>query len=205
MFTGIIEATGTILERNDASLAVERPSSFDDVQRGSSICVSGVCLTVVDLDERTMRFDVIPETEERTTLGSLQAGDRVNLERALPAAGRIEGHIVQGHVEATGTVANSKCSSSPSLGAEGQMPNSNGNVLTIAIPATLLPCVIPKGSIAVDGVSLTVASVAGDRVSLAIIPHTLKVTTLGLLREGDRVNIETDLLVRCARSSPSSP
>ena len=182
VFTGIIEAQAAVVQKTDRQLAVERPPSFMDIAIGSSIAVSGVCLSVIQFGDTTMAFDVVPETWSRTKLGSLQAGDRVNLERAMPANGRFEGHIVQGHVEGTAEV----------------IALSDTHVLTLRLPSELILYVVPKGSIAIDGVSLTVATVDGDQCAIALIPHTLKQTTLGNLHIGDTVNVETDILGRYA-------
>lgn len=177
MFTGIIETTAQVLENGNGRLVLDRPASFDDIRTGASICVSGVCLSVVEFDERSMRFDVVAETLRKTKLGELQTGDSVNLERSLKANGRLEGHVVQGHVEGVGAVIEI-------------------TPFTIRLPQELLAFVIAKGSIAIDGVSLTVAKKEGDFCTVALIPHTLSVTTLGQLKAGNRVNIETDILGR---------
>ncbi len=183
MFTGIVETTAPILRKTDTSLVLERPTSFKDLTVGCSISVSGVCLSVVTFDEVSMHFDVVGETWARTNLGTKKEGDRVNLERALAASGRFEGHIVQGHIEGTAEVLELK--------NDGQW-----TMLTVRLPADLLPSVVFKGSIAIDGVSLTVAALNGDLCSIALIPHTLEVTTLGKLKAGDTVNIETDILAK---------
>ena len=187
MFTGIVETTAAVRETSDTGLVIDRPSAFTDIQEGASIAVSGVCLSVIAFDQDSMRFDIMEETWKRTKLGSLQIGDRVNLERSMRADGRFEGHIVQGHVEGVGEVRSAKYEV-PSVGAE----------ISIRLPADLVPFVIHKGSIAIDGVSLTVAKIEKDICTIALIPHTLEVTTLGSLKEGDKVNIETDILGRYA-------
>lgn len=188
MFTGIIETTAQVLQSSDGRLILERPAIFDDIKLGASICVSGVCLSVVEFDDQSMRFDVIDETLSKTKLGDLKIGDAVNLERALKVSDRFEGHIVQGHVEGTAVIGHR----SPVTG-----------VLEIVLPDALAPFVIEKGSIAIDGVSLTVASMVDAVCTVALIPHTLSVTTLGSLQTGDRVNIETDILGRYVLSSHS--
>jgi len=180
VFTGIIEAMAPVKSKTDQQLVLERPLQFDDIKIGSSICVSGACLSVIQFDDSTLTFDVVPETWAKTKLGDLKEGDQVNLERALPADGRFEGHVVQGHVEQSAEV----------------IELSDDNVLTIRLSEGLLPFIIPKGSIAIDGVSLTVAKVDSDKCSVALIPHTREQTTLGKLKEGDHVNIETDILIR---------
>ena len=181
MFTGIIETMAKVVQKTDSGMVIARPLSFDDVKIGSSISVSGVCLSVVQLTESQMSFDVVPETWSRTKLGSVRQGDAVNLERSLKASDRFEGHIVQGHVEGTGSVT-----------------DIHSGEMKISLPMPLMKHVVEKGSIALDGVSLTVAKIDGDVVTVALIPHTLKVTTLGTLHTGDLVNIETDILGRYA-------
>lgn len=183
MFTGIVETMAQILERTDARLTVVRPSSFDDVKLGSSIAVNGVCLTVVVLNKEDMAFDVVGETWRRTNLGELFVGNTVNLERAMPANGRFEGHVVQGHVEGVAEVKEWK--------ADGEWKQ-----LVLEIPDALLPYITEKGSIALDGVSLTVAALDGNTVTIALIPHTLEITTLGLRMLGDTINVETDILAK---------
>lgn len=187
MFTGIIETTAPILRKTDTSLVLERPTHFKDLTVGCSISVSGVCLSVVSFDEVSMHFNVVGETWARTNLGSKKEGDRVNVERALAANGRFEGHIVQGHSEGTAEVVE--------LTSDGQW-----TILTVRLPAELLSSVVFKGSIAIDGVSLTVAALNGDLCTIALIPHTLEVTTLGGLKAGDTVNIETDILAKYVAS-----
>ncbi|MFA6259565.1 MAG: riboflavin synthase [Candidatus Peribacteraceae bacterium] len=183
MFTGIIEATAAVRARTGSAIAVALPTEFKDVQAGNSISVSGVCLTVAYRENGTMHFDIVPETVRCTTLGRKNEGDIVNIERALPAHGRYDGHMVQGHIEGVGTVVANK--------EEGE-----GKRLSISVPEACARFVIPKGSICIDGVSLTVASVQGDCCGIALIPETCRRTTLGALHEGDSVNIETDILVR---------
>jgi riboflavin synthase len=178
MFTGIVEATANVLQNTGHTLTIERPAAFDDLNIGSSICVAGVCLSIVATDEQSMRFDVVEETLARSNLGSKKAGDTVNLERAMKANARLDGHVVQGHVEGTGIVRSAEMR------------------LCIEIPPSLSKNVHPKGSIAIDGVSLTVASIEQNLCTIALIPHTLERTTLGSLRFGDIVNIETDVMTR---------
>ncbi len=183
MFTGIVETSGKIIEKSDSGLTIERPAIFDDCKIGSSINVSGVCLSIIRFDDVSMSFDVVPETFSRTNLGALNVGDYVNLERALQANGRFEGHVVQGHIEGTAEVAEIR-------------KKQTGAEIILSMHEDLIAFVIPKGSIAVDGVSLTVVTVEGGACSIALIPHTLEWTTLGDLQQGDRVNIETDILGR---------
>ena len=184
MFTGIIEAKGKVSERSeDGRSLVVASDLLADLSVGSSVAVDGTCLTVVDTTSSGARFDVVEETLSRTTLGGLEIGDQVNLERAMPAAGRFEGHIVQGHVDGTGTVRAFR--NSPTV-AE----------LEVDAPGHLLAHIVEKGSIAIDGVSLTVASVDAAGFTVALIPHTLALTTMGSLQVGDRVNLETDILAK---------
>lgn len=190
MFTGIIEEMAEVNNRTGAGLTIGRPPNFDDIQIGSSICVSGACLSVVKLDERSISFDVHEETWKRTKLGSLNAGDRVNLERAMKADSRFEGHIVQGHVDGIGTLATS-CDCSP-----GEVPASP--MLAIKHHQELNHLIVEKGSIAIDGVSLTICEADDEKFSVALIPHTLVATTLGLMKMGDRVNLEADILGKYA-------
>ncbi|MEK7563022.1 MAG: riboflavin synthase [Patescibacteria group bacterium] len=191
MFTGIIEATAKIIEARDDLLIIERPASFIGIKGGSSIAVSGVCLSVEELNKKSIRFSVVPETLRKSTIGSFKEGNLVNLERAMRADARLDGHIVQGHVEGVGEVIEN-----------GKLKIENETLLTIKVPSHLLLGIVPKGSIALDGVSLTVASINGDQITVALIPLTLEHTTLGKLQPGDLVNVETDVLARHA-SPPS--
>ncbi len=180
VFTGIIAATAEVLERSPTGLRLARPASVLDLQTGASIAIAGVCLTVTKFDAASMDFDVVGETWKRTTLGTLEKGSRVNLEQALRADGRLDGHVVQGHVEGVGEVT-------------AVAPNGE---ITIRIPADLLPFAIPKGSICLDGASLTIARIEGDSITVALIPETLARTTFGLRKPGDHINVETDILIR---------
>lgn len=184
MFTGIIERLGRVVDvaESDAgrSLAIE---GVTGVPIGGSVSINGACLTVVGCEGDVAHFQVVPETLRRTNLGELHKGDRVNLERAMGAGDLFDGHIVQGHVDALGTV-------------ESINHDDGGVVMTIATQPELLNQVVEKGSITVDGVSLTVASVDDAGFRVALIPHTLDVTTLGHLQPGDKVNIETDVLAK---------
>jgi riboflavin synthase len=151
--------------------------------------VNGTCLSVIGFDDQSMSFDVIPETWAVTNLGSLQASEKVNLERALAASGRFEGHMMQGHIESTATV----------LSLE-KPKDSPWATLTIDLPDEISKYVVHKGSIAINGVSLTVAKIDGGVCKVELIPHTLSITNLGLLKNGDTVNIETDVLARYIES-----
>jgi riboflavin synthase len=184
MFTGIIEFLGSVVASTDDHLVVDAGHLAADSAIGASIAVNGVCLTVVSRDGDALGFDVSAETRARSGLGSLRAGDRVNLERPLSLAGRLGGHLVQGHVDGVGEIT--AAAADPAGGAR----------LTIAVPEALARYVVEKGSITVDGVSLTVASIDGDGITIALIPHTLAVTTLGSTEPGDRVNLEVDVIAR---------
>lgn len=184
MFTGLIEEIGTVenLTRGTVGrLTITAPAIAANVQVGDSVAVNGACLTVTSIAGRELTFDAVAETFSRTTLGELRAGDRVNLESSLKAGEPIGGHFVQGHVDGVGTILTSR-----SLG--------ESRVVRINAPGDVLTYVVEKGSIAVDGVSLTVASCDSAGFTVAVIPHTLKSTTLSMKQPGDRVNLEADIL-----------
>lgn len=187
MFTGIIEELGEIvgleLQGDAARLTVRGPIAVSDASHGDSISVSGVCLTVVDQGADWFTADVMRETLAMSTLGSLEPGDRVNLERAAEVGDRLGGHIVQGHIDGTSTV----------LGTE---EGEAWRVVRFSLDPEHAPLVARKGSIAVSGVSLTVSAVGTDWFEVSLIPETLTATTLGALAPGDDVNIETDILAR---------
>jgi riboflavin synthase len=188
MFTGIIEELGTVdavqTRAAGARLTIRCSTVLSDAAEGASIAVNGVCLTAVDLRPGSFCADLAPETLRRSNLGDLRAGSRVNLERPLSAGGRLDGHIVQGHVDATGEFL-----SLESLGDDNWW-------LRIRIPAELDPYLVFKGSIAIDGISLTIASLESDVLAVTIIPHTYRNTTLGTYRQGARVNLECDILAK---------
>ena len=190
MFTGIIEAKAKILEITDSTISVEKPGDFDDLKIGSSVCVSGCCLSVIEMNDDFLKFDVMKETWDKTKLKSLSEGNEVNLERALKANGRFEGHIVQGHADCTAKVVDVMLSKS----AEADASKREDKVLTIKTPNDLKNLIVSKGSIAIDGVSLTVSDISDSTFSVALIPHTLEQTTLGNLKVGDTVNLEADIL-----------
>jgi riboflavin synthase len=183
MFTGIIEELGTV-EAPGPRLTVRCETVMADMAEGASIAVNGVCLTAVDPRPGRFSADLAPETLRRSNLGDLRAGSRVNLERPLSPTGRLSGHIVQGHVDGTGEFL-----SLDSLGADNWW-------LRLRVPADLDPFLVYKGSIAVDGISLTIASLEADVLSVTIIPHTYRNTTLGGYRPGARVNLECDILAK---------
>ena len=173
MFTGIVERTGRVVAPG-RRLVVD--TGWTDLALGESVAVAGVCLTVARLRGSVAEFDLVAETLKKTSLGDLRRADRVNLERALRHGDRISGHLVQGHVEGTGRVARS------------------GAVLRVE--TDLAAQMIPKGSIAVDGVSLTIVDVEEDAFTIALIPTTRRITTLGKIRKGARVNLELDLMTK---------
>lgn len=185
MFTGIIEEIGTVqaVQKNAASLAltVRARKILSDMREGDSIAVNGVCLTVTSFSAESFAVDVMHETLLYTALGRLHSGSPVNLERAMPANGRFGGHIVAGHIDGTGTILEVR---------------KDGNAVwyTIRAGEDILRYIVKKGSVAVDGTSLTVAETAANRFQVSIIPHTAACTTLGLRHVGDTVNLETDCI-----------
>jgi riboflavin synthase len=185
VFTGIIEAIGSVrrlIRRGpDAQIEIAAATIAEAAHLGDSIAVDGSCLTVAALAGGALACDLSAETLSRTTLGGLQVGSRVNLERPLALGDRVGGHLVTGHVDAVGHV----------LGRNSQ---GDGAVYRIQFPRSLASLLVQKGSVAVDGISLTVASLAADRFEVAVIPYTLKETTLGEKRPGDAVNLEADLI-----------
>ena len=188
MFTGIIEETGTVskmvLSDAGARLEVRASAVLSDLERGGSIAVNGCCLTAVEIDRDSFAADLSPETLARTSLGQLATGSLVNLERPLMPTSRLSGHFVLGHVDGTGAV-------------KALEPVGDGNWwLSISVPEDLLKFLVYKGSVAIDGISLTIASLEGPAVGIAIIPHTYEVTTLRRLRTGDPVNVECDMLAK---------
>lgn len=187
MFTGIVETLGIVrsLSSGDEGrrLAIEAQPIAADLAVGASIAVNGVCLTAVDLADDGFEADVVTETLRRTNLGALLSGDRVNLELPLRADGRFDGHMVQGHVDTYGAVTK--------VTAEGE-----GRRMSVDVAPKYRHYLAEKGSIAIDGVSMTVAAVTDTGFEIALIPHTLQVTTLGLRRPGDQVNLEFDVLAK---------
>lgn len=185
MFTGIIEGTGKLIEKRTAgggvTFRIEAGFDFSDPTEGESIAINGVCLTAYAFDARTFLADVSPETLSRTTLGGLNIGGLVNMERALRLSDRLGGHIVSGHVDCVAKVHEKR-------------PSGSFILFTFAMSESLGRYVIEKGSITVDGISLTVNSCNGGRFSVSIIPQTLQMTTLGILRTGGKVNIEVDII-----------
>lgn len=188
MFTGIVEELGRVaaiqaLPDNAIRITIEGPTVLSDANLGDSICVNGVCLTVAEQNGDQFTADVMSETINRTTIGDLLAGSQVNLERPVTLATRLSGHLVQGHVDAVGTVS-------------AREHSENWDVVTITPPKELLKYVVEKGSITIDGTSLTVSAVTDTTFSVSLIPATLEKTTLGIRQIGDRVNLEVDVLAK---------
>jgi riboflavin synthase len=187
MFTGIVEELGEIvaIERGaeSAVVRVRGPLVTGDAAKGASIAVNGVCLTVVEHDRDTFSVDVMAETLSRSSLGSLEAGALVNLERAMTVTARFGGHIVQGHVDGTARIL-------------ARVPGDRWEVVQLTLPPELSRYVVEKGSITVDGVSLTVSDVTDDTFSVSLIPTTLELTTLGHKGVGDAVNLEVDVIAK---------
>ncbi|MFE7783813.1 riboflavin synthase [Streptomyces nigrescens] len=187
MFTGIVEELGEVVAVEDLADAsrfrLRGPVVTEDAKHGDSIAVNGVCLTVVETVDGEFTADVMAETLNRSSLGALAAGSRVNLERPMALGGRLGGHLVQGHVDGTGTILE-------------RTPGEHWEIVKIALPAALSRYVVEKGSITVDGVSLTVVDAADDYFTISLIPTTLALTTLGIKKAGDPVNLEVDVLAK---------
>jgi riboflavin synthase len=183
MFTGIVREVGTVASFDGSRLVLTAAETAAAVALGDSVSVAGVCLTVVEVADGNLAFDVVPETLSRTALGELEPGRAVNLEPALRVGDPLGGHVVQGHVDAVGSVR--------SAVAEG-----DSRRVWFDAPDAIVRYCLEKGSIAVDGVSLTVAALDDDGFEVALIPHTLEVTTLGALEPGDEVNLEADVLAK---------
>lgn len=185
MFTGIIEEVGTIASVRSGSvssrLTISGSRIFDDLQLGDSVAVNGVCLTAANISGNTFDADVMAETIRRSNLGTLRPGSRVNLERAILAGGRFGGHIVSGHIDGTGTITEMR-------------REENAVWVTVKAPASILRLIVEKGSIAIDGISLTVAELGSDQFRVSIIPHTGEETILLSKKPGDAVNLENDVI-----------
>lgn len=185
MFTGIIEemgvVKGVVKGLQGTSMTILAKTVLNDLQVGDSIAISGACMTVVERQDDGFRVDVSPETIKLTTLSLLKAGDPINLERAVRVNARLSGHLVTGHVDAIGTIRD-------------RVQDANAVQLWIEAPREVLRYCVPKGSVTVDGVSLTINEVTGQGFRITIIPHTAQVTTLGLTRPGHTVNLEPDLI-----------
>lgn len=185
MFTGIIEELGTVkslsVRSESARIQVAARKILADIRLGDSVAVNGVCLTVTSFTPQGFTADVMPETLRKTNLLELKPGQQVNLERALALGGRLGGHLVSGHIDGTGRLRDRRL-------------EENAVVLWISAPAEILRFIVPKGSIAIDGVSLTVADVSHDAFSVSLIPHTAEQTTLGARLPGETINLENDLI-----------
>ena len=187
MFTGIVEELGKVVAVDTLTdavrITVEGPLVASDLNRGDSIAVNGTCLTAVEHDANGFTADVMQETLNKTSLSGVKIGDQVNLERAMNSATRFGGHVVQGHVDGVGHIVSRE-------------PSENWEWVRVSIPTELMKYVVLKGSITIDGVSLTVNEVGADFVGLSLIPETLRLTTLGSKQAGDAVNIEADVMAK---------
>ncbi len=183
MFTGIVEEVGRIKSTGPGKLVVEASIVLGDAKIGDSICINGACLTVTSRNDESFAADVVPETLRRTNLGELNAGDPVNLERSLPVNGRFGGHIVQGHIDATGSITNIS-------------PDGDAWLVTFEAPTSVLRYVVEKGFVAVDGTSLTVVKCDNISFVVTIIPHTRENTVFAGRKVGDTVNLEVDLVAK---------
>lgn len=185
MFTGIVEELGKINKihhgADSARLTIKGEKVLTDVKLGDSICVNGICLTVVMFNDRFFDVDVMAETLRKTNLEELKPGDRVNLERALQVGDRLGGHIVSGHIDGVGTITR-------------QQREDIAVITEIKAPLEVMRYVVKKGSVAIDGISLTVAECTDEAFCVSLIPHTAKLTTLGYKKQGDRVNLESDII-----------
>jgi riboflavin synthase len=183
VFTGIIEEVGKIISARPGSLAIAAGDVLQGMERGASMAVNGVCLTVTNFDHNSFSVDVMPETLSRTNLGLLKAEDRVNLERPLPLGGRLGGHMVQGHVDATSRVTSVR-------------REAEAMLVRFDAPPQLMPYIVEKGFIAIDGVSLTIVSKNTTSFQVSVVDYTSKNTTLGSRRAGDVVNLEVDIIAK---------
>jgi riboflavin synthase alpha subunit len=183
VFTGIVRERGRLVSRNGSDLVVEAPETAAGTSVGDSVALDGVCLTATDVSDGRMTFHAVPETLDRSTLAALEPGAEVNVEPALRAGEPLGGHYVQGHVDGLGRVTDTT-------------PEGDGLRLRLDVPPDLLRYCVPKGSIAVHGVSLTIASLDDQGVEIALVPHTLAATTLAELQSGASVNLEVDVLAK---------
>jgi riboflavin synthase len=183
MFTGIVEEVGTIKGFNRNSLSIKAGTVLIGTKIGDSIAVNGVCLTVTSIEKTGFSVEVMPETKKLTNIGSLNTSDRVNLERALPAQGRFGGHFVQGHVDGTGIL-------------HSMTPEGAAIIVAISAPEEILKYIVKKGFIAVNGVSLTVIDNNSQQFSFSLVTHTRNNTNLGMLKQGNAVNLEVDIIAK---------
>ncbi|MBU1018050.1 riboflavin synthase [Patescibacteria group bacterium] len=183
MFTGIIEITGKVIEKTDNQISIKVPEIVANLKKGSSVAVDGACLTVTEFSGSGFSADFMPETVQKTIIGNYKEGSRVNLELPMSADGRFEGHMVTGHVEGVGEVTDIRL-------------DGNAYVLILRASDELMKYVVKKGSVTINGISLTVVSVSDNDFTVSIIPHTWDVTNLSLLKTGDQVNLETDILAK---------
>lgn len=188
MFTGIVEGLAVVKSVTrakkgaDTVIRVRLGKMAKGLKRGDSVCINGACLTVTKLGKGEAQFEMVAETMRRTSLGSVKPSDRVNIERSMKVGDRLEGHFVLGHVDGTATITD-------------KMEKQSETTMWFALDdKSLSNALVPKGSVAVDGISLTVVDVDGEKFSVSLIPHTLAITSLGAKKKGDRVNIETDIL-----------
>ena len=187
MFTGIVEEVGNVAHVSPNSMAVEASTVMPGLKLGDSIAINGACLTVVECGPGRFAVDLAPETMRRTSLGTLESGGPVNLERALAAGDRMGGHIVQGHVDGTGRVTSIR-------------NDVDCIIIRIRAPKRLMPYIVEKGFVAIDGISLTVVKKGSSSFTLSVIPYTLRNTNLHRIRVGDRVNLEADILAKYVES-----
>jgi riboflavin synthase len=187
VFTGIVEEMGIVSKITNNGMTVKALRVLSDVKLGDSIAVNGTCLTAVSFSNSEFSVDLSPETMRRTSLSQLTEGSRVNLERALSASDRMGGHIVQGHVDATGRITSIK-------------PDGDSIIFRVRVPKRLDKYIVEKGFVAVDGISLTVVKRGASSFTLAVIPYTLENTNLAVLSEGDQVNLEADILAKYVES-----
>jgi riboflavin synthase len=183
VFSGIIEETGFVIAVSYSSLSVRADAVFGDLKLGDSVAVNGVCLTVTGINGKTFKVDVMPETIKRSTLGALKSGDAVNLERALTLSGRLGGHLVEGHIDATGVIDRIEW-------------EDDAELMTISAPPEVLRYIVEKGFIAVDGLSLTVVRHNTDSFTVSLVAFSRSHTAMGIKKAGDRVNLEVDIIAK---------
>jgi riboflavin synthase len=183
MFTGIVEEVGRVTSASSRRMTISARKALEGMELGGSIAVNGACLTVTNYDSSSFSVDIMPETLKRTNLGLLHIGDEVNLERALSVDRLLGGHFMQGHVDATGSIAS-------------VMKNDEGNIFIIEAPSEVMNYIVEKGYIAIDGISLTVVARDANSFKISVVDYTLKNTTLGRRRVGDMVNLEADIIAK---------